>query len=246
MRDDASATGIAGRVNVVKTRAPADEEARRVAAIRRLVRDLDSVESILESMEHPPPAIPNAWWEWIANRVPPRAIRRPNMHIALGFIARDWRLQWQSRTDHPSPTSTTDGDLRANLVPRCAAIRRELASLSEVWEPRRVSMALPIADFADRDGRAEVLAQRDIEQLAAERKRLRDGEGFWPALTAEDPDPDHEREARAGRVAAMLDRWAQEDVSGEPDWDVGRIEPLRLPTPAATASGTRRTRRAKR
>ncbi len=33
---------------------------------------------------------------------------------------------------------------------------------------------------------------------------------------------------RAARVAAMLDRWAAEDVSDEPDWDVGDIERLAL------------------
>ncbi|HEX4474555.1 MAG TPA: hypothetical protein VH142_05735 [Polyangiaceae bacterium] len=29
-----------------------------------------------------------------------------------------------------------------------------------------------------------------------------------------------ERAERAGRVAAMLDRWAAEETSGEPEWDV--------------------------
>lgn len=33
---------------------------------------------------------------------------------------------------------------------------------------------------------------------------------------------------RAARVAAMLDRWAAEDVSDEPEWDVGDIQPVTL------------------
>lgn len=37
-----------------------------------------------------------------------------------------------------------------------------------------------------------------------------------------------ERAERAARVAAMLDRWAAEDVSDEPEWDVGDIQPATL------------------
>ena len=33
---------------------------------------------------------------------------------------------------------------------------------------------------------------------------------------------------RAARVAAMLDRWAAEDVSGDPDWSVEDLEPITL------------------
>jgi hypothetical protein len=33
---------------------------------------------------------------------------------------------------------------------------------------------------------------------------------------------------RAQRIAAMLSRWEAEDVSGEPDWDVGGFEPFTL------------------
>jgi hypothetical protein len=33
---------------------------------------------------------------------------------------------------------------------------------------------------------------------------------------------------RAARIAAMLDRWAAEDVSDEPEWDVGDIQPMTL------------------
>ena len=37
-----------------------------------------------------------------------------------------------------------------------------------------------------------------------------------------------DRAERAARVAAMLDRWAAEDTSGEPDWDVDDVERLNL------------------
>jgi hypothetical protein len=33
---------------------------------------------------------------------------------------------------------------------------------------------------------------------------------------------------RAARIAAMLDRWESEDVSGEPEWDVEDLEPIAL------------------
>ena len=33
---------------------------------------------------------------------------------------------------------------------------------------------------------------------------------------------------RAARVAAMLDRWDSEDVSGEPEWNVEDLEPMTL------------------
>jgi hypothetical protein len=36
---------------------------------------------------------------------------------------------------------------------------------------------------------------------------------------------------RARRIAAMLDRWDQEDVSGEPDWNVEDLEPMTLRDP---------------
>jgi hypothetical protein len=36
------------------------------------------------------------------------------------------------------------------------------------------------------------------------------------------------RAERAERVAAMLDRWAAEDCSDEPAWDVDEIAPVRL------------------
>lgn len=37
-----------------------------------------------------------------------------------------------------------------------------------------------------------------------------------------------ERAERAARIAAMLDRWAAEDISDEPEWDVGGIQPVSL------------------
>jgi hypothetical protein len=37
---------------------------------------------------------------------------------------------------------------------------------------------------------------------------------------------------RAQRIAAMLERWAAEDCSGEPDWDPDDIPPFRLGVPA--------------
>jgi hypothetical protein len=32
----------------------------------------------------------------------------------------------------------------------------------------------------------------------------------------------------AARIAAMLDRWEEEDVSDEPDWDLADLEPTAL------------------
>jgi hypothetical protein len=37
-----------------------------------------------------------------------------------------------------------------------------------------------------------------------------------------------ERAERAARISAMLARWAEEDVSNEPDWDIEGVEPLKL------------------
>ncbi len=39
---------------------------------------------------------------------------------------------------------------------------------------------------------------------------------------------------RAARIAAMLDRWDAEDVSGEPEWDVEDLEPVKLRQPSAS------------
>ena len=41
-------------------------------------------------------------------------------------------------------------------------------------------------------------------------------------------DPATERAERAARIAAMLDRWAAEDTTREPDWDVQTFERLDL------------------
>lgn len=37
-----------------------------------------------------------------------------------------------------------------------------------------------------------------------------------------------DRAERAARVGAMLERWAAEDMSGEPDWDVEDFQRLNL------------------
>jgi hypothetical protein len=49
------------------------------------------------------------------------------------------------------------------------------------------------------------------------------------ALPSRPPlDPATERAERAARIAAMLDRWAAEDTTSEPDWDVETFERLDL------------------
>lgn len=50
------------------------------------------------------------------------------------------------------------------------------------------------------------------------------------SLRPTDPAPSSAKEIaeRAARIAAMLDRWAAEDVSGEPDWSVDDVEPIAL------------------
>jgi hypothetical protein len=40
--------------------------------------------------------------------------------------------------------------------------------------------------------------------------------------------PQEDMVERAARIAAMLDRWAAEDISDEPEWDVGDIQPMTL------------------
>jgi hypothetical protein len=51
-----------------------------------------------------------------------------------------------------------------------------------------------------------------------------------PVKPTAEPEPVAKPELaeQAAKVRAMLDRWAAEDVSGEPDWDVEDIEPLRF------------------
>jgi hypothetical protein len=39
---------------------------------------------------------------------------------------------------------------------------------------------------------------------------------------------DQERAERAARVAAMLERWAKQDLPSEPSWEVDDIERVRL------------------
>jgi hypothetical protein len=39
---------------------------------------------------------------------------------------------------------------------------------------------------------------------------------------------EQERSERAARVTAMLERWAQQDVSREPEWDIDDVQRLRL------------------
>ena len=36
------------------------------------------------------------------------------------------------------------------------------------------------------------------------------------------------RRERAMRVATMLERWATEDISAEPEWDVDQVDELRF------------------
>jgi hypothetical protein len=45
------------------------------------------------------------------------------------------------------------------------------------------------------------------------------------------PSADDEAAERAARVRAMIERWANEDVSREPTWDVDDIAPLALREP---------------
>jgi hypothetical protein len=48
-----------------------------------------------------------------------------------------------------------------------------------------------------------------------------------PTKHVETPSPTEMAE-RATRIAAMLDRWDSEDVSGEPEWNVEDVERLTL------------------
>lgn len=47
-----------------------------------------------------------------------------------------------------------------------------------------------------------------------------------PAGTA--PSSAKEMAERAARIAAMLDRWAAEDLSAEPDWSIDDLEPIMI------------------
>jgi hypothetical protein len=51
-------------------------------------------------------------------------------------------------------------------------------------------------------------------------------------------DPATERAERAARIAAMLDRWAAEDTTAEPAWDVETFERLDLTRSLASGEPT--------
>lgn len=55
------------------------------------------------------------------------------------------------------------------------------------------------------------------------------------SASSEKPAPsaaDESRE-RARRIRAMLQRWADEDVSDEPEWEVAEVTPMSFRDPAA-------------
>jgi hypothetical protein len=54
----------------------------------------------------------------------------------------------------------------------------------------------------------------------------------------ESAPPEAERTEQAARLVAMLKRWATEDVSQEPDWDVEAVERVRFSGQPKAASGT--------
>jgi hypothetical protein len=43
---------------------------------------------------------------------------------------------------------------------------------------------------------------------------------------------------QAARVAAMFERWAAEDVSNEPEWDVDQLEQIAFPPRSAGTEPT--------
>jgi hypothetical protein len=43
------------------------------------------------------------------------------------------------------------------------------------------------------------------------------------------------RAEQAARVGAMFERWAAEDVSDEPEWDVDQVERIRFSSPPGAA-----------
>jgi hypothetical protein len=54
----------------------------------------------------------------------------------------------------------------------------------------------------------------------------------------ESAPPEAERTEQAARLVAMLKRWATEDVSQEPDWDVDALERVRFSGRPKAASGS--------
>ena len=47
------------------------------------------------------------------------------------------------------------------------------------------------------------------------------------------------RAEQAARIAAMFKRWAAEDVSDEPDWDVDQVEQITFSRPPAASEPPR-------
>ena len=64
-----------------------------------------------------------------------------------------------------------------------------------------------------------------------------EGATSTPTATMPSSLGDVARVERAQRVASMLNRWAEEDCSDEPEWDADAIEPLRLAAPADSSGG---------
>jgi hypothetical protein len=54
----------------------------------------------------------------------------------------------------------------------------------------------------------------------------------------ESAPPEAERTEQAARLVAMLKRWATEDVSQEPDWDVDALVRVRFSGQPKAASGS--------
>ena len=65
--------------------------------------------------------------------------------------------------------------------------------------------------------------------------------GWYPPFVMqpnpESAPPEAERTEQATRLVAMLKRWATEDVSQEPDWDVEAVERVRFSGQPKAASG---------
>ena len=51
--------------------------------------------------------------------------------------------------------------------------------------------------------------------------------------------PDPRRAEQAARIRAMLKRWATEDVTDEPEWDVAQVERLSFATQVASKDESR-------
>ena len=63
---------------------------------------------------------------------------------------------------------------------------------------------------------------------------------FW-AVTAKPAGLPSEiiRAEQAARVVAMFERWASEDVSGEPEWDIDQIERITFSSPPTATEPSR-------